>query len=229
MNKSFLAALALPIVFAAATPASAATILSEGFTDIAALAPAGWVLTNESTAGGIQNWFQGNEGIFAAQSGAASSYLASNYLVVGVGGQVSNWLITPIFSTATAGSVTFWINSVADAGYQDQFSYGFSSGSAITSAFTMSSAADTPHDWTQVTVAFAAGGVGSTARFAIAHVGPEATSNYIGVDTLSIDVAAAAVPETATWMMMIAGFGLAGSALRRSRKLAVTSVKASFA
>ncbi len=31
----------------------------------------------------------------------------------------------------------------------------------------------------------------------------------------------AAVPEPATWAMMIAGFGLAGSALRRRQRVAI--------
>jgi hypothetical protein len=35
-----------------------------------------------------------------------------------------------------------------------------------------------------------------------------------------IDVAA--VPEPATWAMMIAGFGMVGFAMRRSRKISVT-------
>jgi hypothetical protein len=56
---------------------------------------------------------------------------------------------------------------------------------------------------------------------------PGAPSSYIysisgGLNVASIDVdVSGAVPEPATWAMMIVGFGLAGSALRRRRALVV--------
>jgi hypothetical protein len=47
------------------------------------------------------------------------------------------------------------------------------------------------------------------------------TANQIGFDDISFDLvalpSAGAVPEPATWAMMIAGFGLAGAAIRRRR------------
>ena len=57
-------------------------------------------------------------------------------------------------------------------------------------------------------------------------------SRYTGLQDLSLApitvriqaVIAAAVPEPATWAMMIAGFGMAGGAVRRSRKLALQTV-----
>src|SRR6478609_2463871 len=57
-------------------------LLSEGFNNVASLGAAGWVFTNASTPVG-QSWFQGNSGIFAAQSGAATSYAAANFLSAG--------------------------------------------------------------------------------------------------------------------------------------------------
>ena len=41
------------------------------------------------------------------------------------------------------------------------------------------------------------------------------------VDNLSVDLNPGAVPEPASWVMMIAGMGLAGGALRRRGKLAI--------
>ena len=38
------------------------------------------------------------------------------------------------------------------------------------------------------------------------------------LDSVSLDITAGAVPEASTWTMMIAGFGLAGAALRTRRK-----------
>lgn len=39
----------------------------------------------------------------------------------------------------------------------------------------------------------------------------------VSIDNVSVKTAAAAVPEPATWMMMIGGFGVVGAAMRRRR------------
>ena len=44
------------------------------------------------------------------------------------------------------------------------------------------------------------------------------TSNGDSADGYRINSISAAVPEPATWAMMIAGFGLAGLGLRRNRR-----------
>lgn len=231
MKVAVLAAVALSSALLAAAPVGATEILHENFADIETLVPAGWAITNESNPRGLLDWFQANEGIFPAQSGAAGSYIASNFFVSTPGGTLSNWLITPVFSTVTAGSVTFWIRGAAEDGFEDLFTYGFSTGSADTSAFATVSPRIAQGGWNAVTVAFQAGGAGATGRFAIAHVGPEPSSNYIGVDSISIRTADAnaAVPEPATWGMMLAGFGLAGFALRGSRRTRATRIRVSFA
>jgi hypothetical protein len=48
------------------------------------------------------------------------------------------------------------------------------------------------------------------------------SGNNIGplLDSVQLDIGAGAVPEPATWAMMIAGFGLAGTAMRRRRSAA---------
>jgi hypothetical protein len=224
MKNVLLAAMALPISLAVATPASAGILLSQGFDDITTLASSGWVLTNESSPLGETNWFQGNSDVFGSQSGAANSYISANFNNTTTGGDISNWLITPIFSTETAGVINFWIQGAADAGYQDTIRTGFSTGSSATSDFALSSILAVPQgDWTKVSVSFAAAGTGATGRFAIAYMGPEALADYIGVDTLSIDTTASSVPETATWGMMIAGFGVIGGQLRYRRRRAKVS------
>ena len=216
MKKPWITALMLPAALAAATPACATELLSEGFENLAGLGSSGWVITNESSPVGLIGWFQGNEGIFTAQAGPDNSYLSSNFNATTPGGTLSNWLITPTFSTAEAGNVSFWVRGAAEDGFEDQFAFGFSSGSSVTSDFIMSTAMVAPGGWNLVKATFAAQGAGTTGRFAIAHIGPEPSSNYMGVDSLSI--ATTAVPEPATWAMMLVGFAMAGASLRYRRR-----------
>lgn len=218
--KSFcFAAVSLPIALAMAAPAHAQVILSQGFDDVSTLASSGWVITNQSNPVGETNWFQGNNGVFDSQSGAATSYIAANYNNTAPGGQIADWLISPLFSTATGGTVSFWLRGASDANFFDTIRTGFSTGSSATSAFTLSALQTAPQSgWTQFNVSFAAAGAGATGRFAIEYAGPEPTSNFIGVDTFSVTANAAAVPEPASWALMISGFGLVGGALRTSRR-----------
>ena len=50
---------------------------------------------------------------------------------------MANWLITPTFSTVTAGTVTFWIRGDDFPGFEDQVAFGFSNGSDATADFTL--------------------------------------------------------------------------------------------
>jgi hypothetical protein len=207
--------------FLAANSVSRAdTLLSENFDNISLMT--GWVMTNASSPVGTTNWFQGNGGIFKAQAGADDSYLASNFLAGQAGGTVSNWLITPQFSTAAAGTVSFWVQAV-DEGYADALSYGFSTGGSNTADFNMSPATViTPQgEWLRIDVIFSASDPGSVARFAIEHNNSSwDDADYIGVDTLRITTdVAGAVPEPSTWAMMILGFAGVGfmAYLRKSK------------
>ena len=65
-----------------------------------------------------------------------------------------------------------------------------------------------PHTASSFKLSLYAGGAGY-------QNGPD---EWWGIDNFALS--AQAVPEPATWAMMIAGFGLAGAALRRQRLLA---------
>lgn len=149
--------------------------------------------------------------------------MASNYNAALPGGTLANWLITPLFSTAAAGTVTFWARAVADPDYpeyEDHISFGFSDGSSATANFTnITGPILLPGKWQEFSIAFAAQGAGSTGRFAIEYVGYADLSNYMGVDTLSIQTdAPSAVPEPSTWAMMVLGFAGLGAVLRGRRR-----------
>jgi len=96
------------VLLAGSASANAALLFSENFDDISTLGSAGWLAGNFGTGGATADtWFQGNTGIFDAQTGAADSYVASNYLSAGFGGNVDNWLVTPLIAALTGSVVTF--------------------------------------------------------------------------------------------------------------------------
>ena len=197
--------LASALALAGTAHAATTTLVSEGFDSVSTLASHGWVLTNNSTAGGTTGWFQGEDFIFPSQAGT-NSYAAANFNNAPVGGTIDNWLISPEFSTATRGYVSIWLRGAADDGFADTVKFGFSNGSSDTSAFATGALVTATGDWTQYTFAFAAG---STGRFAVEYTGLADVSDYVGVDTLRI----AAVPEPATWALF--ALGLAGVVARR--------------
>ena len=196
------------LAFAGVTHA-ATTLVSENFDSVYTLASHGWVLTNNSTSAGSTGWFQGEDFIVAPLSGG---YAAADFNNATAGGAIDNWLITPQFSTANNGYVSVWLSSDLVDGYADTVKFGFSSGDSATSAFTTGSLVTIAGDWTEYSFAYAAAGAGSMARFAIEYTGAADTSNYIGVDSLSIN----AVPEPATWAM----FALGAAALVARRRSA---------
>jgi hypothetical protein len=204
------AALTLSAAAHAETPPSS---LTEGFDNIESLG--GWVL-----GGGSTGWFQGNAGIFAAQSGAAGSYIAANFNVADTTNVIDSWLITPEFTVTGATRLTFYTRDGAEEGFNDNLQVLFSSGSGTAAAgFTTSlvslSGVAYPDGWTQYSVDLGAFGA-ATGRVGFHYTGDYATANYIGIDSVAI----AAVPEPSTWLMLGLGLGAVGFAARRSRRAA---------
>ncbi len=187
------------------------TLLSEGFDDITTLAAAGWVFQNESSPKPGTSWFQGdNTSAFAAQSGAANSYIASNFLAAPAGGFIDNFLITPTFSLMSDVTLTFWARGQIINGFSDTFAVvaGTTVNGGPESVAEVLGATVALGDWTQYTVILPGLGAGATARFGFEYFGPADTSNYMGIDTVTV-----AVPEPETYALM--AFGLAALAVRR--------------
>ena len=204
------AALTLSAAAHAETPQS----LTEGFDDIGSLG--GWVL-----GGGSTGWFQGNAGIFAAQSGAAGSYIAASYNSADLGTDlIDSWLITPEFTVSGATRLTFYTRDSAEEGFSDNLQVLFSAGSGTAaSGFTTSLVTLTgvayPNGWTQYTADLGAFGA-ATGRVGFHYTGNYETASYIGIYSVAI----AAVPEPSTWLMLGLGLGAVGFAARRSRRAA---------
>jgi hypothetical protein len=203
----------------------AGPILSEGFDNISLLPGAGWVTINNSSPIGTTGWFQGNSGVFGSQSGAASSYIAANFNNADFGGNVSNWLLTPVVSLASGNTLSFWVQD--DAVFLgDTLEVRYSTaGSSANVGSTDASVGDFSNllqtivwsvnpGWMNVSVALPTLAPGATGRLAFRYVIQDTSLNgdYLGIDNLTYG---AAVPEPATLALL--GTGLAGLVVRRRR------------
>ena len=193
-------------------------LLSEGFDSVSDLGAAGWVISNMSTPGGAvpEGWYQGSPDPtrFDAQAGFPTSFAASSFVTTAAGGTLSNWLVTPTFSTATATQISFWVRGANDPGFFDSFTYGVSSGSSDSAAFSLRPTSIAPvGDWTQVTFGLSAQGAGAIGRLAIVYTGAADNSSLIGIDTLTVT----AVPEPQTWLLTAAGLAACVAVVRRRK------------
>jgi|ERR1019366_5537661 hypothetical protein len=212
----------------AASSLHAGVILSEGFDNISSLAGSGWTMVNNSTAGGLTGWFQGNAGVFTAQAGADTSYVAANFDNAPFGGNISNWLITPVLSLRYETQLVFYTSTDPSLAAPDSLEVRLSTnGASGNVGATASSVGDFtsllltinpaltvdgyPTGWTQYTLSVAGLGGAATGRFAFRYDVPDTSvnGNYIGIDSVSVD----SVPEPAT--LGLIAFGLGAALLRR--------------
>lgn len=210
-------------------------VLTENFNNVSAMSD--WVMLNLSAPAGSTSWFQGNSGIFPAQSGAAGSYIAANFLSAGAGGDISNWLISPLLTFNNGDLISFYSRTESvPAIAADRLELRFNATGSTNAGASPASVGDFtglmltinptltitgyPAAWTQYS-ALVSGLPGPTnARFALRYfvTNTNVNGNYTGVDTLSV---LSEVPEPGTiWTACLASFLLAARKTWRSRMVA---------
>jgi hypothetical protein len=212
-------------------PAFADSILVENFNNVAGLGAAGWVFINNSSPIGSTAWFQGNPGVFPSQQGAPDAYIAANFLNADVGGNISNWLLSPQVSLNNGDAITFYTRSAG--AFADRLELRFStSGASIDVGATDVSVGDFtsllltinptldpngyPTGWTQFSATVTGLGGPATGRYAFRYFVTDTNVNadYIGIDTLQVTP----VPEPAMLPILSLSLVALGWARRRARR-----------
>ncbi|QYE33276.1 PEPxxWA-CTERM sorting domain-containing protein (plasmid) [Polymorphobacter sp. PAMC 29334] len=143
-----------------------------------------------------------SSGQYAAPLGDTTQYLTV------LGGQIASLAISPAVK-----ALSFYWGSI-----DNYNTVSFFSGSALVASFTGSQVPAAPADGSQGAptnnrrVSFGFDGA------AIDRVSFASSSNSFELDTV-----AGAVPEPASWVMLVAGFGLVGAAARRRDPTAVAA------
>lgn len=212
----------------------ASPLLNEGFNDISTLGASGWVMTNNSDAGGSTSWFQGGD-FFPAAAGPASSYVVANALNAGFGGAISNWLITPEVAMANGEKLGFSLRLLGE-GLVDTVQVYYSTAGASanvgsttssTGDFTLlgsySASADT--GWTNNSLTLSGLSGATSGRYAFRYLVDNTSINgdYIGIDSVSIS----AVPEPTAALMLLLGLGVVAVSRKKLRLLALAGLSAS--
>jgi hypothetical protein len=186
-------------------------LFSEGFNDISTLVASGWVMTNNSVPAGITSWFQGNGAIFNSHSGAPDSYIAANFDNAAFGGNISNWLISPMVLLTNGDILTFYART-EDPTFNDMLEVRLSqNGASSNVGGTATSVGDFTTlmipainplpggAWGVFNATVSGLGAPVLGRFAFRYVVTDTSVNgdYIGIDTVS-DFTADLVPEPGT-------------------------------
>jgi len=210
MLKRALTAAALAL---AALSSNAQTVLlSENFDDFNSLAGKGWVAQNLSPFqdASSTSWFAGDASIFSANSGNADSYIAANYNAA-TAGPIFDFLFTPTFSLANAGTVSFFAKSANDPGFIDKLAFGIVTSNGIPLDLGLLVTHVISGEWTEYSWSFNALGAGAVGRFVIEYTGLASKADYVGIDNLTVT----AVPEPSTYAMLAIGLLAVGYTARR--------------
>lgn len=207
MNKKIIlgAGAALAAVLAS-SPAMAVTNFTSNFDSVSV--PSGSFITINS----IEGWTAGSKGGIEVQNHAAGTPYSNPNLV-----ELDTFENSSMFRYIDAGiyTLTFMYSArpgvAAGSNIIDLFL-----GNAATPLLSVTANGTNVTNWVQQTVNFT---VNQTTKLTFSAGG---TSDSLGGYLDSINLKGTAVPEPATWAMMILGMGAAGAMLRRRRQAAVS-------
>lgn len=200
--KTLLHSTALSILCIGSTFSQA---INEGFASVLGLTAAGWNQQNLSTPlGSNPNWFQGDNSVFTANSGAINEYIAVNFNSVSGANTISNWLLTPTLNLSNGDVISFYTRTVDFPGYADNLQLRLSTSGASTNVGASNTSvgdfttlltevnpsltlAGYPTTWTQYTVTITGLIAPTTGRIALRYYVPNGgpsglNSDYIGID-----------------------------------------------
>lgn len=227
--------------------AQAGTSFSEGFEGASLSASGWTTVNRSTTPNSAGVWRLGTAIVDSANNPVVLPYDGSQFAVVSWNSSnstsssavLSNWMLSPLITGLDNGDTfSFWTTTTPASAYPDRLEVRLSTAGSSTNVgttttsvgdfttvlLTINSALSVggyPEDWTQYTVTLsglAAPVDGRIAfRYFVTSGGPNgANSNIIGVDNFSY-TAAAAVPEPASWALMLGGaMGLLAWQRRRS-------------
>ena len=210
--------LAAVLTTAATVAAQAATTFHEGFDDVAALGSEGWSNLNLSRVPNGPAWFQGDGLTFTGEDGPATSYAAANYLTTGVGA-IDDWLVTPAIKL-TGGDVLHFSIQGLPGPWTDNLRVlvGDGSAAARTDFKTLNfDISGIPTQWTDIALDLPQASADGSVRIAFEYYGNFRSSNYMGLDDVSVTGNAAAVPEPASAVLLGLGFGAIALKSRRRK------------
>jgi hypothetical protein len=195
---------------------SGPVLLDEGFTTAP---PGGWYVAYlgvPAPSAAETQWFQGNDGIFAADSGAADSYVAANYLAAPAGGSIDSWLATPFLNAAEGAAVISFAARTGGAVAGDQIEVLVDNTSSLNpgSFVSLGLLSSLPMDeWGHYSFQYTGGAAIIQFAFRYLVSDTNVAGDYIGIDSVKVQ----SVPEPEVLSMFALGLLLAPLALRRRR------------
>ncbi|PZP28338.1 MAG: hypothetical protein DI603_19430 [Roseateles depolymerans] len=222
-----LAVAGLGLVLSASAAWADAPLLQEGF-DGTGL-PAGWTVANFSTSPASEGWFRpvSPADTFAAESGAAESYIASSVFTGATDaggnpmGRIDTMLATAVVSMAEATTLTFSTRTVSGNAYGESLRIGAIVAGSFVELMTINPSLAVgafPEQWTTYSVTLAAQGEDISGRYYFEYVVPDASvaGNFIGLDSVSVTVSP--VPEPTGALLMLSGGALLLAWRRRATR-----------